>query len=187
MRITEAYVKEVLKEASDILDAALPADMYRDCVHIIDNVRLRKGVAWWAQIYKGVGRKQHNYDIEVNYEFYEAVPEANVKQCLLTTLCHELIHTVDGCFNHGEGFKLCAEAVRRYTNNYVCVTRKKQLTDWGGKVEDVPSFRYIVTCNNCGRTWGYMSKPKSYGNEYEYECGECKGSITVRKVNKHIV
>ena len=181
MILTEEYVREVLKEASDILDNALPADMYKNCVHNIDNVKLIGGVSWWARIYKGVGRKRNDYDIKVNYQLLEAVPEENQKKCLLTTLCHELIHTVDGCFNHGEKFKHCAKMIREYTNNYICVTWKKPLADWGGDVEDVKSFKYIVTCKKCGAKWGYISKPKSYGNEREFECKECGGDIIVRK------
>lgn len=187
MKITEAYVKEVLKEASDILDAALPTDMYKECVHNINNIRLTNGVAWWAQIIRGTGVCRNDYDIEVNYQLYEAVPDSNVRNCLLTTLCHELIHTVAGCFNHGEGFKLCAEAIRQYTNNEVCVTKNKKLADWGGKVEDVSSYNYIVMCTKCGETWGYVSKPKSFEHEDEYVCGKCNGNITVRKTNNKSV
>ena len=36
-------------------------------------------------------------------------------------------------------------------------------------------------CKKCGAKWGYISKPKSYGNEREFECKECGGDIIVYK------
>ena len=182
MKITEAYIREVLEEASNILDNALPEDMYKNCVHNIRTIKLTDKVACWAQILKGIGAYRGQYDIEVSNSLFEAIKDDAVqRQCLLTTLCHELIHTINGCFNHDDKFMHCAELIKKYTNNYVCVSKNKKLSDWGGDVEDVKSYKYIVICKKCGAKWGYVSKPRSYGNERNFVCSLCDGEIVAYK------
>ncbi len=183
MILTVEYVKEVLQEASNILDNALPADMYKNCVHNINKIRFTDKVAWWARILKGTGVYRNDYDLEISNYLFEAIKvDAVQKQCLLTTLCHELLHTIDGCFNHDENFMHCAELIKKHTNNYVCVSKNKKLSDWGGEVEYVKSYKYIEICKKCGAKRGYVSKPMTYGNERNFECGECAGDIIVKKV-----
>ncbi|MBR2871647.1 MAG: hypothetical protein IKB98_09795 [Clostridia bacterium] len=182
MTLTEDYVREVLQEASDILDNALPADMYKNRAHNINKIIFSNKVAWWAKIYKGTGVYRNDYDIEVSRALFEAIKEDAVqRQSLLTTLCHELIHTIDGCFNHDEKFMRCAELIKKYTNNYVCVTKSKKLEDWGGKKEDVSSYNYIINCTKCGQVWCYVSKPRDYDRIPYLKCGACGGNLIVKK------
>lgn len=183
MILTEDYVREVLQEASNILDNALPADMYKNRVRNINKIIFSNKVAWWAKIYKGIGVYRDNYDIEVSKALFEAIKEdAEQRQSLLTTLCHELIHTIDGCFNHDKKFMQCAELIKKYTNNSVCVTKNIKLKDWGCDVEDVKSYKYVVICKKCGVKRGYVSKPRSYGDERNFVCRVCGGEIIVKKV-----
>ena len=185
MILTEDYVREVLQEASNILDNALPAKMYKNCVRNINEIRFTDKVAWWAKILKGTGVYRNNYEIEVSNALFEAIKDDKVqRQCLLTTLCHELIHTIDGCFNHDEKFKHCAELIKKYTNNCVCVTKNIKLEDWGVKKEDVSAYKYIETCTKCGQVWCYVSKPRDWDRIPYLKCGVCGGNLIAKKKGK---
>ena len=85
------------------------------------------------------------------------------------TIIHEILHTVDGCFNHGKKWKICAEIINRaYGLN---VKRGSSFEDKG--IDHTEDIRYIVKCEKCGYEFKRrrLSNLIKYPELYRCECG----------------
>lgn len=91
------------------------------------------------------------------------------------TLLHELIHTIDGCFNHGDNFKKQAEIVNKlYGYN---IQRSSSCQEFKNQL----NFKYEVCCTNCGAKNKYFKKTNivKYPNLYRCACG---GELKVKQL-----
>lgn len=95
---------------------------------------------------------QYTYKIEVKSKLLdEDVPH----DVLMNTMLHELIHTCNGCMNHGELFKRYAARLNRagwYVNTYVTEAELKAVP------QEPTIYRYRVTCEACGKEWNYSRR-----------------------------
>lgn len=90
--------------------------------------------------------------------------EAVKDERVMDTIIHELIHTVDGCFNHGPNFKRLASLVN---DCYACYNISRcAIADEAGISREVvkkyekPKHRYTVCCPNCNRKFVYAKQTK---------------------------
>ena len=80
------------------------------------------------------------------------------------TLLHELIHTIDGCFNHGDRFKYYAEEVNQKYGYHVARTSNVE------KFKEQIKYKYAIKCTTCGKTQKFVKKAKSVKYPCLYKC-----------------
>lgn len=89
------------------------------------------------------------------------------EQDIKNTLLHELIHTIDGCFNHGDRFKYYAEKVNQKYGYHIA--RANSVKGFKEQIK----YRYIVKCTKCGISKKYLKKSDvvKYPSLYRCPCG----------------
>lgn len=98
-------------------------------------------------------------------------------QITLNTVMHELLHTVDGCFNHIGKWKKYAEYINQKLPQYN-IKRLAKESETGIHIErKEPVYRYILRCTNCGQEIKRQKKSKVITNYKRYRCGKCGGRL----------
>lgn len=95
----------------------------------------------------------------------------------INTIIHELLHTVQGCMNHGENWKREANKVNRaYGYN---IKRGSTAEEKGVEpIEDMPkAIKYQFKCKECGVIYNRTRASKFTKNWQNYRCGYCKGKF----------
>lgn len=112
----------------------------------------------------------------------------------LETILHELIHTCDGCFNHGKLFRLYSDAVNSYVRSNFDEFSEFSCGFHESKIDDsayLKKFKYVVTCPKCNLKTYYARNCKSFKDillsftkniESNYKC--CKCGCTRLKAEK---
>lgn len=137
------------------------------------NYRAKKRWGQTKALYNGT------YDININIRL---IQDDISDESLKSTIIHELLHTCDGCMNHGEKWKRLANRVnRRYGYNIKTssTASEKGCSDY--KIERIP--RFILSCNNCGCKITYYRTCKTIQNYKRYSCGRCGGDLTLVKLD----
>lgn len=96
------------------------------------------------------------------------------REALMNTLMHEVLHTVDGCMNHGKQWKYYAGIINlKYGLNIKSATTAAEK-----KIEDNDSYNYIIACPKCGYQWKYirMSKCVKHPERFSHT-GCCKDGL----------
>lgn len=95
---------------------------------------------------------------------------------LMTVLCHEILHTIDGCMNHGKLWKEYADLVNDcYAYNITTTSSDKK---YGLKPQENVKrkrmdYKYRVECCNCGGYGLYKKKTKWFTERGMKNC-TCK-------------
>lgn len=93
------------------------------------------------------------------------------------TVLHELIHTVDGCFNHGEQWQRIAHKVNVV---YGYNIKRCSTADEKG-VEEIYSapkpIKHQFRCVCCGKVYSRTRDSKFTKNYENYRCGVCGGEF----------
>lgn len=107
-------------------------------------------------------RKKGKYLIRISKKFADKFPTD-----VMDVVTHELIHTLKGCMNHGEGtFKRVANHLNRTYETNVTVCHDK-------KIIENEEYKYLVKCTGCGQEIrrNRLSKVVKYADRYR--CGIC--------------
>ena len=109
------------------------------------------------------------FDITINENLYV---NGDVK-ALKETVLHELLHTAEYCFNHGDTFQVYAQWLnQKYGYN---IGRTNSENDKGIFLEENP--RFIFRCCGCNRVFSKAKKSKFTANYQHYHCGICGGKF----------
>lgn len=105
--------------------------------------------------------------------------EQNSEKGLKNTIIHELLHTCDGCFNHGEEWKKQAQKVNR---EYGYQIQRVSTAEEKGIVYDTREIKpkqinHIVHCCNCGKIYTRNKNSKLITHTHLYRCGKCNGNL----------
>lgn len=104
------------------------------------------------------------------------------------TLAHETIHTLQGCFNHGENFKWVG---RRLASLYDGVTITRTRCDAGyiawknqhkPHVEKPIAYKYKIVCEKCGQTFYRQRLSSIVKNPNNFRCGKCYGKFKIFEI-----
>lgn len=90
------------------------------------------------------------------------------------TLAHEVLHTVDGCFNHSPMWKSYARYVTlqlKYSITTTATAAEKGITD-----EMLIKVNYVVKCNSCGKESKFQRLSKVVKHPELYRC-KCGGTL----------
>lgn len=90
------------------------------------------------------------------------------------TLAHEVLHTVEGCFNHSPLWKRYA----RYTASQLGynITTTSTAAEKGIPDESIIKVNYILKCTACGRENKFQRLSKAVKNPENYRCN-CGGKL----------
>lgn len=100
-------------------------------------------------------------------------PEKYLKE----TIIHELIHTCNGCGNHGREFQRMAKHVNQELGYSVGTYASREETDYYNQLYSQKENKYFIKCPECGRRWGFKIKGKSYKHPEQYRCSKCKATL----------
>lgn len=138
---------------------------YGDIVEITINTRAKKR---WGQCRKRDGR----FYININERILEDDTDPHA---VLETIIHEILHTVDGCFNHGKEWKNYAERV--YQTTGFKITRTTSAERFGIALEENRKSRYVFVCEKCGAVVRRDRMSKFVRHPERYHCGRCGGKF----------
>lgn len=93
-------------------------------------------------------------------------------QQVKNTIAHELLHTVEGCMNHGRYWHKLAKLVNQRCPQYNIKDRAS--ADEKGIHID---YRYILRCTRCGSQAGRHRRSRFVDHYEEYICSKCGGKF----------
>lgn len=104
-------------------------------------------------------------------------------QTIKNTIAHELIHTIDGCFDHKNKFKTMAQKIKQLGYEVSRTSKSKEFSEFVRKLRQDKETRrknkiYKVTCNHCGRS---VLRQRRI-NVNHYICPVCHGSLRLEEV-----
>ena len=99
---------------------------------------------------------------------------------LENTIIHELIHTCDGCYNHGNKFQAYAKKVNRELGYNISTYVSKEESIVMDAIYKPKERRYEVICPTCEHVFSYKVRGKVYQHPELYICKAC-GTRLVRK------
>lgn len=148
-------------------------NLYLECMQELRDIGIEYGCVskWeintkakkrWGQC-EDLGHGYYSINISVRL-LADGVDDVATK----TTILHELLHTCDGCMNHGkEWLRLADEVNRAYGYNI------KRCTSHEEKGIERVKANYVVACPCCGAKWEYIRMTKTVQNPNRYRCGKC--------------
>lgn len=93
-------------------------------------------------------------------------------KALENTIIHEVLHTIDGCQNHGSKWKHYAGIVKEHLGY--------DIRRCNGDKEGLPvtaQFRYAVRCTGCGMVFRRMKRTDLIKYPEWYRCGKCHSKL----------
>jgi len=115
--------------------------------------------------------KDNGYEIEISKFILGDINK------LTNTIYHELLHTVPGCFNHGNRWKQLVNKVNSaYSTN---ISRASSKIPETLKNEILKRAKYEVICKSCGTKIYRQRTSKLITHTDRYKCGKCEGELEV--------
>lgn len=96
------------------------------------------------------------------------------EDALMDTLCHEVLHSCDGCMNHGEQWKKYAEIMNR---KYGYDIKRCADTEKNGLEKRTVKKNYCLQCVKCGEKHYFARYSKRVENPQDCACGYCGGDL----------
>lgn len=125
----------------------------------------------------------HTYfSINISSEILaDSVPDKETKN----TIIHEILHTVEGCFNHGKLWKNYAAIINNKYGYHV--SRCGTYEEFGLEKPKEREYKYEIVCTSCGKVYRYKRWTKACENPAGYKCGVCgASSLRVRSISKNV-
>lgn len=162
MRDLQIIAKECLKE----LDAI--GIQYGNIKEFVVNTRAKSR---WGQCKVVPG----GFSINISEDLLR---EENSIIGLKNTIIHEILHTVPGCFNHGDAWKRMAA---RVNDVYDYNVKRCSSADEKGVVTEIrrikKTVKHQVQCKKCGYLMNYARSSKVTNHPELYRCGVCGGRL----------
>lgn len=167
MELTYSLLNDVINKGVEVLKDVYPSFQYKGFV----KVRIGKSRTTWGFV-KRVNKDA--YELTISNCVEDILDEQKAKNKLLSTVVHELIHTIPGCMNHGKLFK---EYAARVNSKYpfLSIQRCTSMASYGVQ-KPVKKYSYIAKCSICNREWKYVRKPRIYNYISLCKCPYCKTS-----------
>lgn len=102
---------------------------------------------------------------------------------LKNIIAHEVLHTVEGCYNHGKKWKSMANALNEGLGYNITTTTtydKVGIIEPKGKEE----FQYEIKCLKCGKVIFRKRSCNLTKHTGRYRCGFCGGKLKTTSLNK---
>lgn len=155
-----AFTKKLIKDLEHI---GIPVS--KDIEDVVINKRAKSRFGACKVKKNKLGKK--SFVIEIS----EEVLGCETKE-LSTIIVHELLHTCNGCFNHGRKWKLYCDLVEHKLGYKI--TRTQNYKDLGlDKPEPKEEIKYIVRCKGCGQEFPRKRMCNLVKHPEKYRCGKC--------------
>ena len=159
----EELISLTNKLIKDLKSIGIPVS--KDIEDIVINTRAKSRFGACKVKKNKLGKK--SFVIEISDE----VIGCETKE-LSTIIVHELLHTCNGCFNHGKKWKLYCDLVED-TLGYK-ITRTQNYNKLGlDKPESKEEIKYIVKCKECGQEFPRKRMCNLVKYPERYRCGKC--------------
>lgn len=143
---------------------------YGDIVEIKVNTRAKSR---WGQCKIVNGTQRYEWfdrEFEINISDRILVDEVNDDK-VISVIIHEILHTCEGCFNHGEKWKKYADLVNDCYSCYkVETTQSCEFFGFNSREEHIKNSKYKIKCNGCGNVF-YRNRMFDTNS---CRCGKCK-------------
>ena len=143
-------------------------------VEVIPNTRAKSR---WGQCKRVNG----GYSININVDLLD---ERNDYKGLENTLIHEILHTVDGCMNHGPNWKRAADRIKTAYGLEIKRVSSKEDKGVAYKREATRNepVKYVLKCLDCGHEYKYQRATKAVKFPERFRCGHCQGRLELIKM-----
>lgn len=110
----------------------------------------------------------------------ERVPVESLRKVIL----HELLHTVNGCQNHGYLWQRFAGMVNHAYGYAISRTDSEDSLSIPNelRISNTMEYKYILVCENCGQEIKRMKASRLTKYPHLYRCGKCGGVLTDKKM-----
>lgn len=162
-------LQEVIKEARNI-NIPISENIYPD---VIINYRAKKRFGACKTIIKD--NKKH-FQIEIGSALSVCSDDI-----LKNILIHEIIHTCEGCLNHGKLWKIYAEKANEIYGYNVKRTSTYEEIGICINDENKGKYKYKIVCDKCQRVSYRVKKSSIVKNPSKYRCA-CGGRIIVENL-----
>lgn len=164
MLVTPNFVRENLPTAVSILKEVYPQFKYQD----FWNIKVGHSRSSWGTIYLS----ERGFRLTISNCFNEIKDENKAYNKFMSTLIHELIHTIPGCWDHKYKFQVVADLVNaKYPHFNIC--RATSMRDFGINKQR-RDYSWVVYCSDCNQTYKYRRQPKYSDCIKLCRCGRCK-------------
>jgi len=171
-RIQELFERTI----EECIRAGIPLGRFQKEVYI-NNRAIRR---WGACKHVGTTRffegRRPIFRIELSARLAEYGTDSDVRN----TLAHELLHTCDGCLNHGSLWNRYARKMNE-TYGYHIKSRangdEMEAQELHGERHSI--YRYEATCVGCGERIYRMRRSKFVEHPEAYRCRRCGGAFRV--------
>lgn len=161
-------------------------NLFNECMNEVKNAGIKTGniisvtINTRAKNRWGQCRKTGNaYSISIsNRLLQDDVSDLAAK----TTIIHEILHTVEGCMNHGNKWQNVANIINR---NYGYNVKRTTSSEEKGIKTTKADYKYNVVCQKCGCTWNYNRAGYVVQHPSNYHC-TCGGKLKVICNDKNI-
>ena len=149
---------------------------------ICPEIRFSKATSWYGQCQQNRVYKHRRYRFGISISEYHL---QSSERAVRNTLIHELLHTCQGCLNHGPKWKYYADLVQREMgykilrcggdkdrNDAIEVARQEK--------RDARRPKYILICAQCGHEFQRYRKSNLVLHPEKYRC-KCGGKIKHKK------
>ncbi len=116
--------------------------------------------------------KEFTISINSVFENHEDEHESE----LMDVVLHELIHTCEGCFNHGYLFKGYAVRVNARFGHHVSTYASTEYAKGLGIERKKIAAKYAIQCTACGRQYARKTLSKVIVHPEKYRC-QCGGKL----------
>lgn len=118
------------------------------------------------------GQCRKNYDSYSINISVRLLDDEVTEKALKTTIIHELLHTIEGCMNHGYKWQKYADLVNDCYNYNV--KRVTSIEEKGlDKEKEKLKCKYVFKCSNCGAITAQDRLTKFVKHYSSYGCGKC--------------
>lgn len=119
----------------------------------------------WNGRFKNVNgrckRRGDEYQIEISKMFLDRPDEVR------KTMAHELLHTVEGCFNHKDMFKGYGNILKKKGYHVARLANYKF---------DDDDYKYVMRCKHCGQLIRQHRMTRFIKDPAGWKCGKCNHS-----------
>ena len=128
------------------------------------NTRAKSRWGQCKQVSRGI------FDININIDLLR---EENDIDGLKNTIIHELLHTCEGCMNHGDKWKMYADKVNRYYGYNISRCSNADEKGVTVKRENTRKVIHRFKCAGCGQVIERQRESKFTKYYHNYKCGVC--------------
>lgn len=163
----EKILQEIFyKVRNDLVKAGIPVS---DSINPL--IKISRAKRKWGSCKLLLNKSSYKFEISISEICFK---EPDYIRFISNTMAHELIHTVNKCFNHGEYFKIYSNLAIKA--GYTITTTSKSSVVKSEK-DKYNEAKHILKCTKCGEMYYRFRFPKRKGYINRIRCGVCGGSL----------